>query len=337
MQRLRVLLLSDTHVGFDMPARPRIQRRRRGPDFVANFHRAVEPAIRGEADLVVHGGDLLYRSRVPPELVQLAMEPLMRAANESVPVFLVPGNHERSRVPFPLLTHHPLVHIFHQPRTVSIDVRGINVAVGGWPYHADVRAQFNALIRSTGLLETCADVRLLCVHQAVEGARVAAHDYMFRKGRDVIRCSDLPDMIAAVLSGHIHRAQVLNLPVPVVFSGSVERTAMAERLEPKGYMELSIKPDDAGGDLVGWRFVELPTRPMAVLDLQRLGSEESVMGEIQMQLGRLDPSAVVQVRVDPSLHVSIGKVRRLAPSTTNVELSYPSIRKYGRTGTGTAR
>ena len=74
---LRVLFVSDTHLGFDLPARPRVDRRRRGPDFFAGFARALEPALRGEVDVVVHGGDLLYRSRVPATLVHRALQPLL--------------------------------------------------------------------------------------------------------------------------------------------------------------------------------------------------------------------------------------------------------------------
>jgi hypothetical protein len=33
MGLIRVLLMADTHLGFDLPLRPRIKRRRRGPDF----------------------------------------------------------------------------------------------------------------------------------------------------------------------------------------------------------------------------------------------------------------------------------------------------------------
>ena len=77
----RILLLADTHVGFDAPARPRVERRRRGPDFLARFEEALQPALCGEADLVVHGGDLLYRARVPAHLVQQAMAPLFRVAD----------------------------------------------------------------------------------------------------------------------------------------------------------------------------------------------------------------------------------------------------------------
>ena len=105
---LRVLLLADTHLGLDLPVRPRIERRRRGADFFANTVRALQPALRGEVDLVVHGGDLLFRSRVPPDLVQRAMAPLFEVADAGVPVYLVPGNHERGRIPYPLLARHPL-------------------------------------------------------------------------------------------------------------------------------------------------------------------------------------------------------------------------------------
>jgi len=36
---VRVLFLADTHLGFDMSFRPRVERRRRGPEFFANFER----------------------------------------------------------------------------------------------------------------------------------------------------------------------------------------------------------------------------------------------------------------------------------------------------------
>ena len=41
---IRILFLADTHLGFDLAFRPRIERRRRGPEFFANFERALQPA-----------------------------------------------------------------------------------------------------------------------------------------------------------------------------------------------------------------------------------------------------------------------------------------------------
>ena len=114
---VRILLVADTHLGFDLPFKPRIQRRRRGHDFFANFNLALAPALRGEVDLVVHGGDLLFRTRIPDALLEMAMEPLLKVANCGVPVYLVPGNHERSRIPLQIWTVHPNIYIFHRPGT----------------------------------------------------------------------------------------------------------------------------------------------------------------------------------------------------------------------------
>ncbi len=140
---IRILLLADTHLGFDLPVRPRVERRRRGPDFFANFATALEPALRGEVDLVVHGGDLLYRSRVPSSLVQMALAPLMRVADSGVPVLLVPGNHERSRIPYPIFAAHRHLHIFDVPRTVRLEVGGVEVAAAGFPFVRDAGRRFS--------------------------------------------------------------------------------------------------------------------------------------------------------------------------------------------------
>jgi len=104
---IRILFLADTHLGFDLPFRPRIQRRRRGPEFFANFKRALLPALQGRVDCVVHGGDLLFRSKIPPRLVAMAFKPLKQVADQGTPLYLVPGNHERSAIPHSHLAEHP--------------------------------------------------------------------------------------------------------------------------------------------------------------------------------------------------------------------------------------
>ncbi len=83
---VRVLFLADTHLGFDLAFRPRIERRRRGPEFFANFQRALQPALDGRVDCVVHGGDLLFRSRVPARLVSMAFEPLKQVAKNKTAI-----------------------------------------------------------------------------------------------------------------------------------------------------------------------------------------------------------------------------------------------------------
>ena len=69
---IRLLLLADTHLGFDLPERPRVQRRRRGHDFLANYARALAPALQGDVDLFVHAGDVFDRPQVSATTSSLA-------------------------------------------------------------------------------------------------------------------------------------------------------------------------------------------------------------------------------------------------------------------------
>ncbi len=335
---VRVLLVADTHIGLDLPLRPRVERRRRGHDFLRNFHMALEPALAGQVDIVVHGGDLLDRSKVPEQVVQLALQPLLEAARAGVQVFVVPGNHERSRIPLRLWSVHPNLHIFHEPTTVVHSLRGMRLAVSGSPCSRRVRDDFAGLLARTGYASVSADIRLLCLHVAVEGAQVGAHNYTFRHGPHVVRGRDIPGHFAAVLAGHIHRHQVLSndlhgrlLAAPVIYAGSVERTAFAERNEAKGYVLADFVPTANGrGELVGIDFVPLPTRPMVSFVLQPGAfSADALHAHLRHRLAEIDSEAVVRIQLQGGLSseaqriLSAASLRSLAPCGMNVTVSYP--------------
>ncbi|MEE8397199.1 MAG: metallophosphoesterase [bacterium] len=346
MGLVKILLLGDTHLGFDLPFRPRIQRRRRGQDFFANFQTALRPALEGEVDFVVHGGDLLFRSRVPAELVAMAFEPLKRVADAGVPVVLVPGNHERSRIPARLLAVHPLIHIFDEPGTFVAEARGMRVAFGGFPYFRQgVRRHFGGLVAQTGLLAQNADVRLLCMHHCFEGSTVGPNDFVFRGAPDVVRAADVPMGLAALLSGHIHRFQVLRralngglLAAPVFYPGSVERTSFAEMGERKGYLVLEVAADGPpGGRVVRWQFRELPARPMVVKELQADGDgPHELNGKVLSAIAAAPPDAVLKMRIfgrpreEALALVSAPRLRGMAPPTMNVSVSLMDYPRNGR-------
>jgi len=237
---MRLLFLSDTHLGHDLPARPRVARPRRGAEFFESFEAALAPARAGEVDAVLHAGDLLYRSRVPAWLSDAALAPLRAVADAGVPVLLIPGNHERGQLPHPLLALHRNLHVFDRPRTVALEAGGVRVAFAGFPYAHGVRARFDELLAAATAGAPDADVRLLCLHHCVEGATCGPGDFTFRDGPDVIPRSALPREVEAVLCGHVHRHQVLRAPglPPVIYSGSTERTSFAEAGETKGVVLL---------------------------------------------------------------------------------------------------
>jgi len=320
---VRVLFVSDTHIGLDWPTRPRVVRHRRGDDFFQNFERALEPARAGEVDVVVHGGDLLFRSRVPAWVAEMALAPLKRIASFGVPVLLVPGNHERGQIPYPLLAMHEGLHVFDRPRTVVLDTRGVRVAFIGFPYTHDVRRRFPQVFAAATRENTRADVRVLCIHHCVEGATCGPGNFTFRFGADVIRSADLPTDVAVTLSGHIHRHQVLRplAKPPVIYSGSVERTSFAEAPETKGFVVLHLTQSGLGS----FEFRPLPARPMVARtvhfdDRGSMEAHERVAAAIEST----PHDAVVQLRVTGAVPVTLtAAALRAMASGRIVTLAFP--------------
>lgn len=319
-----------------MPLKPRIKWRRRGSDFFANFHRALEPAFDGWADIVLHGGDLFFRSRVAPAIVERALRPLMELANAGVAVYIVPGNHERSSIPAHLWTAHPNLHIFHKPCTFYLRVNGLRVGLSGFPFNRQIGLRFSQLLEQTGYLDESADVHLLCLHQSVEGARVGPNGFTFRPGPEVIAGQQLPSDMHAVLSGHIHRSQQLSqdingcpLPAPVIYPGSIERTSFAERHEDKHYVKVEIDPRRRISERVRATFVPVPARPMVVLRPDRRVSS-TAMFELWLQeaLTKIDPNSVVRIDLDVNLSekvvptITSARIRELAFPSMNITLRY---------------
>ena len=348
---IRILLLADTHLGFDLPVNPRVNRRRRGHDFLANYAIALQPALDGEVDLVVHGGDVFNRSRPPSSVVWQAFEPLTRVADRGVPVYVVPGNHERGRIPHMRFAQHPGIHLFDRPRTFVTEVKGVRVALAGFPSERDdVRRRFADLISGTGHSSVDADVRLLCLHQCVEGATVGPSDYMFTTASDVIRASDLPQGFAAILSGHIHRHQVLDtdlrrrrLPAPVLYPGSIERTSIAEADEEKGFMIVEVTRGALTASL-SWTFHRLPARPLVRHDLSLDGLEATqVESAIRSFVDQAPADAVLSVRVTGVITEPVSRVlsartlRAFTPATMNLELRLADRDSIPQTAIGRTR
>lgn len=320
------IFFSDTHLGLDEPQKPRSSRLRRGPDFFANFHRVLDEARRRRVAGVIHGGDLFFRSKVPQPIVDRVYEDIHEFLESGIPLFLVPGNHERSRLPVSLFLAHPLLNIFHEPRTVVLPLNEGLLAVGGFPsVRNGIRDTFLANVASTGLLSTKADFRLLCMHQTTEGAHVGPGHFVFRGGPDVIPLSVLPSGIDGVLAGHIHRRQIHSYPdpttgraIPILFPGSIERTSFAERGETKGYFLLRIGRPSTSGCLE-WEFQELPARPMVVLpDLPAIAPHQ-LTDWLRQQLRNCPERAIIRFRIPTGFEQAYQDCRNLFPPDAIIE------------------
>jgi len=323
---IKVLFFSDSHLGFDFPIRPRINRRRRGWDFFDNYQLILDTAVEEGVDALVHGGDVFFRSKIPLLVIQKTYEPLFPLLEHGIHMFIVPGNHERSRLPASPIFHHKNFHLFDRPRSFSIEMNGLEVTWGGFPnIRHQIQKEFPVQLAQVGYTSKPGSLNILCMHQSIEDAVVGAQNYTFRRGPDVVGREQFPEHLDLVLSGHIHRQQVLKSisGTPLIYSGSIERTSFAERQETKGFFMLSLSKDD-----IQWEFRPLPARPMHEWTLSpHLLDRQDMISAIQKYAASIPQDSIFQIRsgVEKQLKIlNIAELRTELPESMNVNLIPPA-------------
>lgn len=280
MAEIKIIVFGDSHIGFDYTAKPKIERPRRGSDFINNFIKVIDLAIKNKADLILHLGDVFNRSKPPAVLVDMVFENFIRACDAGIPVVIVPGNHERSFLSLSLFAFHEKLKIFTKPEVFKFNPGGLKLAIAGFPFvRGDIRNEFITMCSNLEVDDN-SDFNMLLFHQAVDGARVGIQNYTFRNREDVINIADISCKYHLVMSGHIHRKQTLISPdgVEIIYPGSIERTSFVEREEPKGFYELTVRKSTE--IVCDTNFLELPTRKMYYVKVNK--------GNIDRIIDRLD-------------------------------------------------
>ncbi|MBT8371226.1 MAG: hypothetical protein KJO34_09710, partial [Deltaproteobacteria bacterium] len=233
--------------------------------------------------------------------------------------------------------------IFDRPRIYRFQKDASTLALTGFPFvRQGIRRNFLQQLNETGWRQADANVHVLCVHQAIDGATVGPVGHIFRYAHDVIKISDIPPEFTAVLSGHIHRFQVLTknlngkaIPAPIFYPGSIDRTSFAEKHEKKGYLILTLETDALKGSrLRQWQFYELPTRPMVRMELHPSAmSAAQFRAWIQHKVEKLSPDSIVNLRIHGNIPTSAMEVlgaaslRSLVPPTMNINTSFKNSAK----------
>ena len=319
---VKITFLSDTHLGFDLPLRPRLNIRRRGEDFFANTRQVLDMAIAEKSDLIIHGGDLFFRSKVPAPIIDKVYALLFEYAEKGIPIIIVPGNHERSVLPQSILLNHPNLYIFRQAESFEFNIRGEKVIVSGFPnIRKDVRSRFGEVQEK--LKREQESLSILVMHQAIDGSQIVG--YTFRDSADVVNIKDISRDFDLVLSGHIHRRQILtNGRQPIIYSGSVERTSFQEMSEPKGYYEVEMAKSSRGwrADKIALR--ELPARPMVDIYLDDIIERSNWEELLKEKISHLHNDSIVRLKLKnkaANLDLTAEKLRKIFPKTMNYSLS----------------
>lgn len=298
---MKFLFFSDTHLGFDHPINPHSEQNRRGKDFFQNYEKILVFGRENQVDLVLHGGDFFFRSKVHSAIIDKAYSLLYNFADH-FPIVIVPGNHERSILPNSFLTAHKNIFIFDEPKTFFFQFQKATIAISGFPnVRENIRYNFSQLLQLATEGNPFTNIKLLLLHQAIENSKIAG--FTFRTGKNVIPQKLLPRDHDAILAGHIHRAQIIQnqySSAPIIYPGSIERTSTAEIYEEKGFFLLEFLEDKPENwSLENIEFVKLPTRQMVKLEIDLLTEDQNRIGNwLAAKISRYKKDAVIRLYCD---------------------------------------
>ena len=159
------------------------------------------------------------------------------------------------------------------------------------------------------------DYRILVMHQLLDTSFFGVQHYVFRKSDpNVLPLDKIDSKFNYLALGHIHTYQKIqgleNKGIHAIYSGSIERTSFAERLEKKGYVEVEVKQIEKENSTIHetrYDFIELPTRPMYLFNLE-FDCEylmDDLLEEIDKNISTLNNESLVYLRIT-------GKIKNLS-------------------------
>lgn len=338
-RNLKLLVFSDTHLGFDYPMRPRIKIRRRGEEFFSNFNHVLNYGLKNNVDYILHLGDLFFRCKVHNDIVKRAYSKLLSTADKGIKIILVPGNHDCSRLPLISILSHPNIHIFEKAKVISFPILGKNINFAGFPFiRKNLHDEFHKYLEIFRSNISANDINILLMHQTIQGAQVGQINYTFGSGPDILLKKMMPEDYDLILCGHIHRYQIIpfqqnntsNYKNKIIFTGSTERTSFAEKNETKGFLKIGLNPAKTN-PIEHLDFVPLPSRKMVDIQIDSENSIEAVMQTIRLKVAEINSNSIVRLKFEKNFHTGIlsqlstGLIRSLVPDSMNIEISRSSF------------
>jgi exonuclease SbcD len=244
------LHISDLHLGYQQYGN-----HERFNDFGRAFHRAVDFALEQDVRFVVISGDLFHKSAIDPPTLLQAVFGLDKLKEAHIPVISIVGNHDRARYVdyvswLDYLSERKylslLSPVFKQDG-IQLDpwdgesggyVDLGSVRIIGLPYLGASTEVALGLLPETlkSLPSEGIDYTIMLAHFGLEGEMPVMAGGIAQSAVD-----PLNKYINYLALGHLHKA--FERSDWIYNPGSLETTAMDQRLWPGGYYHVQIHPD----------------------------------------------------------------------------------------------
>ncbi|HEX5164274.1 MAG TPA: exonuclease SbcCD subunit D [Thermomicrobiales bacterium] len=300
---MKLLHFSDLHLGVELYGTldSRTGLSSRVGDFLKVFDIIVEQAIEGGYDAVLFSGDAFKNRDPSPTLQREFARRVFRLAQAGVPIVIIVGNHDLPNVltrATPVEIYQvlsiPGVHVCRTIERIDVETKSGKLQVVALPWvtrsmllaadqyramgDVDLEREMSSLIANAvrGLMAELDPTlpAVLMAHVSVQGASLG-YEQSIMLGRDVtVGLDDLNSRgFDYVALGHIHKHQVLGTNPPAVYAGSPERIDFGEEREAKGYVRVTIEPDQGRERTTTWEFVELPARVFKTVRIAAFGDD----------------------------------------------------------------
>lgn len=237
VKTLTFIHIADLHQGIDFSENKwRAGIKQRSDDFLDNFNVIIDRALQKDIDFVIVAGDIFDRSNPKPSIRQIIIDKLIKLSLRK-PIFIIPGNHDKSRFKMGLLFLYPNLIIFNRPQTHHTTIKNIPIAITGIPFTKEKKLEtIERVIKKTNSKKT--KFNILILHELIESCKVGIKNFEFTKYmKGVVPIDLLDEQFDYIALGHVHKYQKIeHSKTPMYYSGSIERTSVVEREEVKGYI-----------------------------------------------------------------------------------------------------
>lgn len=277
---VRIGVLSDTHIGRDIPKIVGEARRRA---FRHAFREAVNILVNSNVDLVLHGGDLFEKKSMRSEDAVFVKDEFYRLvknvkekSSKEVNILIIRGNHDGTSLNSVLdYVTHPVADYF---KVLEFDKEGGlgeyytdgDVAVVGVGYNPHIRSRFKNMLNDINSIFSSFEsglIRVLLIHNYIENISNVppSPQHTLIDLNDILKLN-----LDIVIAGHYHeKDNIVNVGrgIKIIIPGSTE----AVDLDEKGPFGIYVVDIDEEKNIDA-RFMHI--EPLQRIEMAKIYSEK---------------------------------------------------------------
>lgn len=273
------------------------------------LNQIIEYSIHNQVDGVIFAGDMYHKNMPSPTLINKVNEIMIKLSKHKIQTFILDGNHDVSKLETTNsgLTQFDTLNIpyFSQSRFYKEELfqcDGKKYKIVFLPtYHTkeSIQEYMDALEIDYPTI--------IIFHGSIKDAEL--NDWNKMDDNNSIDMSIFKkENIKAVVMGHFHKHQVLNVDPLIFYTGSTNRIDFSEEHQEKGFVELTIHDDEVNG-----KFIELKDAQKfktISLNCNNMTKAEEIEKDILDTMRNEDlENTILRIRVEMSENILLNEKR----------------------------